>query len=83
MEAAEVPRSERDRCRARLVGAVDRLSGDDLERVMVQVEAWGDAEERAGVPRDVAAAGLMGCFWMKSCRVLMAAQSAQFDSERT
>ena len=41
VEAAEVPRSERDRCRARLVGAIDRLSSDDLERILVQVEALG------------------------------------------
>jgi hypothetical protein len=39
VETSEVPRPERDCCRAQVVGAIDRLSGDDLERVMVQVEA--------------------------------------------
>jgi transcriptional regulator with XRE-family HTH domain len=39
VEAPDVPRSERDRCRARLPGTIDRLSADDLERLMVQVEA--------------------------------------------
>jgi len=39
IEAAEIPRSERERCRARLFGAVNRLSADDLDRVLVQVEA--------------------------------------------
>jgi hypothetical protein len=41
IEAGEVPSSERDRCRARLAGAIDRLSADDLGRVMVKVEALG------------------------------------------
>jgi transcriptional regulator with XRE-family HTH domain len=39
VEAGEIPRSERERSKARLFGAVERLSADDLERVLVQVEA--------------------------------------------
>ena len=48
-EAAQAPRSRRDRCRARLVGAIDRLSAEDVERVMVQVEALGRHGGRVGV----------------------------------
>jgi len=39
IEGADLPRSERERSKARLSGAVDQLSADDLDRVLVQVEA--------------------------------------------